>query len=425
MLLSRLEKGMTNHSKALLMLAPTLLAGSAIGADTGPLNPCEYFSSDYSEARKKFLVAAAEVDAVLESHANPMKGPRGERLFTDVAILGPSDASRVLLVVSGTHGVEGFCGSGLQTGLLRSGRVGELPNGVKVVLVHVLNPFGMAWLRRVNEDNVDLNRNFIEDYSHPPENKDYSLLADVIAPGDFSQERVREARRQLLAFAENMAESELRKLGVREPSDELQAYAQSLGELRLRNAIHRGQYTHPKGLQFGGTTQVWSNKVFRDIVEVHVVGADRVVLIDLHTGLGPYGHGTCLLNEPIESKAYERARAWWGNTVTSTKSAESPSSDITGSLKHAFARMLSKDTQATAITLEFGTFDPLDVFFAMQAENWLHHYGDKNDPRAGQIKQEMLRVFYPHSDDHWKKMVWVRASFVVGRAIANLRQTSG
>ena len=33
----------------------------------------------------------------------------------------------------------------------------------RCVLVHVLNPYGMAWLRRTNENNVDLNRNFLRE----------------------------------------------------------------------------------------------------------------------------------------------------------------------------------------------------------------------------------------------------------------------
>ena len=34
---------------------------------------------------------------------------------------------------------------------------------LRCVLLHALNPFGFAWRRRVNEDNVDLNRNFLLD----------------------------------------------------------------------------------------------------------------------------------------------------------------------------------------------------------------------------------------------------------------------
>ena len=216
------------------------------------------------------------------------------------------------------------------------------------------------------------------------------------------------------------AQCELRKLGVEKPNQALQAYVAKLGELRLRTAIHRGQYTHPKGLQFGGCVETWSNKAFRNIVAKHVVGARRVVLIDLHTGLGPYGHGECIPSEFVDSGAYERARAWWGNTVRSRKAGEAGQTGITGSLRNAFVRMFRRDAEVTAITLEFGTYDSLELFFAMQAENWSHHHATANDPRRQRIKQEMLRVYYPKSDNHWKNMVWARANYVVDRALANI-----
>jgi hypothetical protein len=56
----------------------------------------------------------------------------------------------------------------------------------------------------------------------------------------------------------------------------------------------------------------------------------------------------------------------------------------------------------------------------MQAENWLHHHATPNDPRWQRIKQEMLRVYYPDSDDHWKKMVWARADYVLDQALAHI-----
>eukprot|EP01032_Pedospumella_encystans_P016815 gene16815-19167_t len=88
----------------------------------------------------------------------PMRGAQGEELAMDVAVQGPADAAQVLMTTSAVHGIEGFCGSAIQTGLLHSL---SLPPGVAVVHVHAVNPHGFSHARRVNEDNVDLNRNFI------------------------------------------------------------------------------------------------------------------------------------------------------------------------------------------------------------------------------------------------------------------------
>ncbi|MGH7002367.1 MAG: DUF2817 domain-containing protein, partial [Alphaproteobacteria bacterium] len=70
------------------------------------------FSKDYAEARRRFLRAAKVRGAALRSYINSNRGPGGERLATDCAWIGPSGARKVLVLISGTHGVEGFCGAG-------------------------------------------------------------------------------------------------------------------------------------------------------------------------------------------------------------------------------------------------------------------------------------------------------------------------
>ncbi len=105
-----------------------------------------------------------------------MRGPDGGDLSTDVAWIGPRDAERVLVMISATHGVEGFCGSGAQIDWLNRGEAARLSTGFGALLVHAINPYGFAWLRRVTHENVDLNRNWIDFAAPPPENGDYETL---------------------------------------------------------------------------------------------------------------------------------------------------------------------------------------------------------------------------------------------------------
>ena len=92
------------------------------------MNSADSFSADYPEARAKFREAAEAAGGALARIQNPNKGPDGGDISTDVAWFGPSAAEKVLVLVSATHGVEGFCGSGAQVdwlrraGLLRRGR---------------------------------------------------------------------------------------------------------------------------------------------------------------------------------------------------------------------------------------------------------------------------------------------------------------
>ena len=68
----------------------------------------------YSVQRARFLATAESKGAVMTSYPHPLPGPQGENLYTDVARVGPVTASRLMLVVSGTHGVEGYYGSDCQ-----------------------------------------------------------------------------------------------------------------------------------------------------------------------------------------------------------------------------------------------------------------------------------------------------------------------
>ncbi len=67
------------------------------------------FAADYSEARDKFLAAARIAGAAAHRYDNPTKGPKGAALSTDVSRLGPDDASKVMVTISSTHGIEGYC----------------------------------------------------------------------------------------------------------------------------------------------------------------------------------------------------------------------------------------------------------------------------------------------------------------------------
>jgi polar amino acid transport system ATP-binding protein len=110
--------------------------------------------------RRRFVAAVELSGASLTAFAHPMPGPEGEALATDVAWFGPAEASRLVVVISGTHGVEGAYGSACQTAW--ASRMPKLPADTAVMMIHLINPWGTAWSRRVNEDNVDLNRNFID-----------------------------------------------------------------------------------------------------------------------------------------------------------------------------------------------------------------------------------------------------------------------
>lgn len=355
-----------------------------------------YFSETYREARAKFLEAARAAGARVNHHEHPQKGPGGETIATDVARIGPADASRILAIGCGTHGVEGYCGSGVQTALLSEGFADELPDGTALVLVHAINPYGFAWNRRVNEDNVDLNRNFIDHTKPHPENPGYEELADAINPRDLSPETMAKSRARMKAFAERH------------------------GHRAMQDALSAGQYTHADGVQFGGREPVWSNRTLRKILREEMGEAARVVFIDIHSGLGARGEGEIICTEAETSEAYKRMKRWWGAKVRSTVSGDSISSNVPGSITVCLAEEL-QGREVTAMGLEFGTVPIGEVTIALQADNWLHQNGGRDNPKAKEIAKTIRDAFYVDADD-WKEQVTAQTRDICRAALKGLQE---
>ena len=358
------------------------------------MNSAESFASDYQDARTKFLWAAREAGGKIDSVGHPERGPDGGELATDVAWFGPRTAEAVLVLISATHGVEGFCGSGAQVDWLRRGEASGLPPGLAVMIVHAINPYGFAWLRRVTEDNVDLNRNWV-DFSAPlPANPAYDALSSAICPPLWDEAAQAESARSLAEFAA------------------------SNGFPALQQAVSGGQFNHPEGVFYGGSGPTWSRRTQSEILQVHLREAGRVGVIDFHTGLGPWGYGEQILTDRRGSAAFARAAAWWGSSITSPADGTSTSADITGDNLGALPGLLPH-AECTGMALEVGTQSLIEVLTALRADAWLHAHGDVASPQGQAIKSQVRDAFYGDADD-WKGMVAGQSLLAIRQAIAGL-----
>ncbi len=374
---------------------------------SAPALPAPVYPDSYRTARRLFRAASEKADATLHEFRNPAgPGPDDAELYADVAWAGPPDASRVLFCVSGTHGIEGYSGSAIQTGLLRSGLGASLPGDTALAMLHALNPHGFAYFRRVNEDNIDVNRNFV-DHDSPPRNERYRELHDALVPGGWSVEARAAADRRLSEYAA--------RHGIR----------------ALQAAVTGGQWTHQDGLFYGGTAPCWSHRVLREVARTRLKGAAHVAYIDLHTGLGERGAGEPIFRGGRDPAALDRARRWYGSALTISEEGTSSSTPITGNTATAVADELARlgpDRLLTAITLEFGTLDGADVLAALRADNWWHARGLEaqlaDKPLADDIRAQMIASFYP-DDPAWRDAVWHRAVQVFGQALAGLREPTG
>lgn len=357
-----------------------------------------YFPADYRSARAGFLDAARAAGAHIETFDNPAPAPDGRPVHTDVAVLGDPAAERLLLVNSGTHGGEGFCGSGCIVGWLRSGRHRLLPANVRAVLVHAINPHGFAWIRRVTEDNVDLNRNFVEHAAGAwPANPEYGGLHAAILPARWDA-----------AGRAGMEAS-------------LAGYMAKHGAFALQAALSRGQYDHADGIFYGGREATWSNRTFRSIVDGFCRQAAHIAFLDIHTGLGPYGHAELIARFTRDSPEESRLRRWFGEGLTSPEAGDSTSPPLTGLIADGLIGGCP-GADVVSLTVEFGTYPIRRILGALLADNWLHARGAVHSDLGRAVKAEMRACFYPDEAD-WKELVWLRARQILDRAAAGVAAT--
>jgi len=355
-------------------------------------NVSDHFAQDYAGARKKFQHAAREAGARLEEHLLPgFAGPCGEPLAMDVALHGDPAAARLVVVTSGTHGLEGQCGSGAQVALLADGDLHARMKaaGAALLLVHAVNPHGFAHGRRVNEDNVDVNRNAL-DFSLPrPVNRAYQELEGLLIPPTWPPS------------AENRAA--------------LDAFIRERGFAHYQAALTLGQYVSPQGMFFGGDRPSWSVVTLERVLRTHGQGRSGLAWLDIHTALGPRGHGEKIqAGDPSE---LSMARFLWGADVVSLSAGDSSSALITGAVLNMLGASCP-DAHCAGIGLEYGTRPLPEVLDALRADHWMHRYRP-DAPTTARLKAAIRAAFYDDSDD-WRGMIVGQARTAVLQAAIGL-----
>jgi Protein of unknown function (DUF2817) len=354
-----------------------------------------FFAQDYAEARAGFLDGAAKLGVAVASALHPSrKGTKGEELAMDSLLLGPADAGSLLIVTSGTHGVEGFSGSGCQRALLGDDELLKRIDAAKVavLLVHAVNPFGFSRLRRANEDNIDLNRNFLDFAQAQPKNAGYAELHGQLLPAEWPPTGANLAG--LLASRERM------------------------GHREFQAAVSMGQDSHADGLFYSGRAASWSNRMLRELVRRHGAGRRSIGWIDIHTGLGPNGHGEKIFAGRNDAGDLARTRAWYGADVMSYYDGKSASAEVKGSA----ALCVYEECPGAAIAcmgLEFGTV-PFDaVLHALRGAHWLEIHPDAPAALRARIDRDIRDAFYTDTE-LWKGMILGQSRTAILQAVTAL-----
>lgn len=353
------------------------------------------FALDYDGARSKFRAVAEELGCALASYSHPtLKGPQGRNLAIDVARLGSAGAPSQLVIVSGTHGLEGLSGSAAQIGWLQSSFAYALPRDVSVLFVHALNPYGFAWGTRTTENNVDLNRNFIDFAGPVPANPGYAELYPHLLPADWSPPAL-----QVYASA-------------------VDAFKQAHGDDVLFDTLARGQYDFPEGSNYGGSQREWSNVALETIVADHLGAAERVGFIDWHTGIGGWAESFFLCFNHEGSPLHAEAARWWGrDRIVGQKPNSFARPDYQGLVFHGMTKFLG-DRPMVGAVIEFGTRGVL-VRRALQLDLWLKLKAEKDSERVRMLRADLCDCFVPVSS-HWREETTEQAISITQQAVEGL-----
>lgn len=372
----------------------------------------------HGECRARFARAADGL--AVRNDPIDARGPDGERLAVDSVWVGERRPRAALVVLSGVHGVEGFVGSAVQCALLDRLAASPPAAGTAVLVVHGVNPWGMAWLRRQNESNVDLNRNWQRDAAGAPagnaslpDNEAYDELHPLLCPhGD----TLPSAAALLAAVG---------------------ALVDERGLAWVRDGITRGQYRHADGWHYGGSRTEQSTATVEQLAG-ELVGVERAVVIDLHTGHGPHGRLTLLSDQPPGSPQDRVLRELAGaagdpdpagDHAAGDHAAGASAAAVEATVGNAAATTGVKSAQIAngirallgadrchATSAEFGTTDDIEQLTATYLESWVRRHGDLTRPEHAAVVRAYWRCFTP-DDAAWEAACLGAGAALLDRAL--------
>ncbi len=349
------------------------------------------FPGSYRQARARFLERVSSCSLTQEQQSYPVSGvlTRPDTvLSTELAWLGSRQAARVLVLISATHGIEGFVGAAVQNDLLARFQEGyALANDTAVLLVFALNPYGFAYHRRCDEKGIDLNRNFVDFNKALPANPGYQDLQASIYQHD---------------------------PGLRDM--EFQRYRDICGRTAFEIAISGGQYTDPDGPFFGGHEPAHGRRVIEHLSELYQLDSRQLAIIDVHSGLGPYAHGEVINDHPLKTPGYEVANLWYGASVTAPATGNSSSVNKQGLLDYHWHALMPQ--RGCCVTLEFGSYHTERLFDVILEDHRAWKAFDTDAMRDSAVA--MQEHFCPR-DSYWQELVLIKARQVIQQALDGLR----
>jgi hypothetical protein len=365
------------------------IAGHLPPSEVDASHIAQRFADDYWSARRRFRSLTESAAGQLFSYPISTRVKARGDLTIDIAHLtcsAPSECVRkAVVILSGVHGVEGPVGSAVQQELLGAKPV--IPANCAIVLVHVLNPYGMVQNRRATENNVDLNRNFVHEYRGGPARYDRVRRS-------FSVHTLEDLPR-CLARLDQLKPPTLHK---------------------LMEITSPGQHEFPEDSYYGGSAREVNLQILTQHLERYLRATEQLLFYDIHTGLGRSGED--ILFFLGKNTCFEKTLA---GRLAPEYTVQDPRRDVPyfdrarGHVLGGLLRHFS-DRFAYGVVQEIGTY-PEMLAKVLCLEN-----ACRSHPAAAVREQAdlLVREFFCPGDLDWRRGVLQRSSDIVARAAVTL-----
>ncbi|WP_147804096.1 M14 family metallopeptidase [Alkalicoccus halolimnae] len=352
-----------------------------------------FFNNDYESSRDHFRnqlssIAKIRQDAYLDTY---YIGDREDDNSVDILASDASSRKTLLTITAGEHGIEGYTGSALLSMFIENFLPHLNPETTGLRLVHSVNPWGMRHCRRVTENNVDMNRNYLLDFSQLRDRADneYEKHKSLFNPEAPIQNLNKQNSFLLSYLQKNLTEKELE---------------------RLKNTPG-GQYKYPQGVFYGGSVMEETTRQLADRYKEWAESYDHIVHIDLHTGGGPMNELTMIFMDGDSRSASELQKSLGRKNVSKTNNE-----DVSGDSVEFLQKMIQTvypEKRSVFALFEFGTIEEstdgyLFCAKAMINENQLHFEGARFSEDEMSVRNDFTRLFNP-ADKTWQSSIFKEA----------------
>ena len=346
----------------------------------------ESFYESYDDIRARLQTLTAELGVDIHSYAIDAE----DDLYIDSFYLPAAEKRNLIVLTTGVHGMEGYIGATMLDVFFAEIYPALDSENTGVLVVANVNPYGMKYLRRYNENNVDLNRNFILDWDSfdLSSNKEYPKVNTFLGPtGKIGNGLWHEVGFYL-------------SLGKTAITD---------GAGTISDALLTGQYEYPQGVYYGGNGDEASTVYLKDVFSQCLDSSyENIVHIDLHSGYGPrYNmvifnsvYETMNEKESMEAFGYDHVIAYDSDSFYAT----------TGDTTDFFYRLAEKkgaDAELFSTCFEFGTigdafFDTILSLKYTIDENRNHWYPTGSAVSAQIVHENYMELYYP-TEAAWRE----------------------